>query len=233
MAQDRPRRGRQTELPLAADTPRPRDEAYARFKAQLLRGEIRPGQMVSLRELVERLGTPLAAVREALSRLEGERLVRVYAQRGIQVAPIDMAFMREAFQLRRLLECEGVRALVDLGEPDALEGLAQRFNALRRAATEGLSAVVRAEAASADRALHEAIIGALNSATISDLYTQISEKLQLVRSAAAFPPGGMVLAATEEHLAIIAALQRRDHQGASAALAAHLDAAMRRQMGMR
>jgi DNA-binding GntR family transcriptional regulator len=189
--------------------------------------------MVSLRELVVRLGTPLAALREALSRLEGERLVRVYAQRGIQVAPVDMAFMREAFQLRRILECEGVRALVDLGEPDTLDDLARRFDALRAAASEGLTAAVRAEAVAADRALHDAIIGALNSATIHDLYTQIRERLQLVRSAAGLPPGGMILAATEEHLAILVTLQRRDHLGARAALGAHLDAAMRRQIGMR
>jgi hypothetical protein len=49
---------------------------------------------------------------------------------------------------------------------------------------------------------------------VRDLYAQIRERMDLVGAVAAMPPGGMILAAT-------------------AALPAHLHAAMRRKMGMR
>jgi DNA-binding GntR family transcriptional regulator len=212
---------------------RPRERAYERFKHQLLGGQIRPGDMVSLRELVRRLDMPLAAVREALNRLEGEGLVQVFPKRGIQVSPVDMVFMREAFQLRLILEREGLRALIETCAEATLAALEARFLGLRKAAAKGLDPSVSAEAVAANRALHDTIINALNSAMITDLYTRVQERLLLVRAATGLPPGGMVGSATDEHMAILGALRRRDRDAATRALETHLDAAMRRLMGIR
>ena len=218
--------------PRAAAEGRPREQAYDRLKRRLMAGEILPGEMVSLRDLVKRLDLPLAAVREALSRLEGEGLVRVFPKRGIQVCPVDMSFMREAFQLRLILEREGVAVLAAAAEQPALPELERRLRRLREAAAAAVTPAVQAEAISVDRALHDAIIGALESGMITALYGQVRDRLLLVRAATRLPLGGMVLAATEEHLDIVGALLRRDQAAAGLALTRHLDAAMRRQIGI-
>jgi DNA-binding GntR family transcriptional regulator len=215
------------------DGTRPREKAYDRFKRQLLSGALQPGEMVSLRELVRRLDLPLAAVREALSRLEGEGLVRVFAQRGIQVCSVDVTFMREAFQLRMILELEGIRALAEHGEDAPLAALEQRFLALRAQLGAPLPPEAVAEAISLDLALHDRIIAALANAMVTTLYGQVRDRLMMVRRATLLPPGGLVHDTTEEHLLILAALRRRDAEDAALALRVHLAQSMRRQMGIR
>mgnify|MGYP003488173888 CR=1 FL=1 len=45
--------------------------------------------------------------------VECERLLRVHPQRGIQVMEVDLDFVREAYQLRLMIELEGARRLLE------------------------------------------------------------------------------------------------------------------------
>ena len=63
-----------------------RAQAYESFQQQIVDANIRPGQFVSQRELMQLLGMPLGAVRELIPRLEAEGLVKTVPQRGLQVA---------------------------------------------------------------------------------------------------------------------------------------------------
>lgn len=81
-------------------------QAYDRFQQQLLAARIRPGQFVSQRELAALTGLPLGAIREVIPRLEAEGLLRTVPQRGLQIANVDVRLVRNAFQLRAILEKE-------------------------------------------------------------------------------------------------------------------------------
>ena len=81
-----------------------RTTAYSRIEALLNEGTIQPGQLVPQRELVELTGTTLGSIREAISRLEAEGLLQALPKRGLMVPSMDVAFIREAYQLRMLLE---------------------------------------------------------------------------------------------------------------------------------
>src|SRR6478672_6274550 len=85
-----------------------RERAYDAFKQHLLARDIRPGQFVSQRELVELTGLPLGAIRELVPRLEAEGLIRTVPQRGMQIAHIDLQLIRDAFQFRLFMEKEAV-----------------------------------------------------------------------------------------------------------------------------
>src|SRR6187399_164562 len=67
-----------------------REVAYDRFKVELFKRNLAPGQFVSQVELCELLDVPLGPTREALKRLEAESLVRLIPQRGIQIADIGV-----------------------------------------------------------------------------------------------------------------------------------------------
>ena len=83
-----------------------KQKAYDLFKEKMHAGELTQGQFLSQRELAELLGLSLAPVREAINKLETEGVVQVLPQRGIQIVQIDANFIRNAYQLRILLERE-------------------------------------------------------------------------------------------------------------------------------
>jgi DNA-binding GntR family transcriptional regulator len=83
-----------------------RAQAYESFRQQILEANVRPGQFISQRELVQLLDMPLGAVRELIPRLEAEGLLRTVPQRGLQIAHVDLALINNAYQLRLVLERE-------------------------------------------------------------------------------------------------------------------------------
>jgi len=90
------------------EQPTLREKAYESFTRHLLARDVRPGQFVSQRRLVELTGLTLGAIRELIPRLEAEGLIKTVPQRGLQIAHIDLNLIREAFQLRVFLEKEAV-----------------------------------------------------------------------------------------------------------------------------
>lgn len=85
------------------EQPTLREKAYESFTRHLLARDVRPGQFVSQRRLVELTGLTLGAIRELIPRLEAEGLIKTVPQRGLQIAHIDLNLIREAFQLRVFL----------------------------------------------------------------------------------------------------------------------------------
>ena len=61
---------------------------------------------MSQRELAALTGLPLGAIREVIPRLEAEGLLVTIPQRGLQIANVDVKLVRNAFQLRLILERE-------------------------------------------------------------------------------------------------------------------------------
>src|SRR6185369_12224685 len=102
-----------------------REVAYERFKAQLFKRNLAPGQFVSQVELCELLDVPLGPTREALKRLEAENLVRLIPQRGIQIADIGVTLIREAFEFRTILEVAAIRRFVRSADDSTIDGLSR------------------------------------------------------------------------------------------------------------
>ncbi|HEY6132882.1 MAG TPA: GntR family transcriptional regulator, partial [Rubrivivax sp.] len=67
-----------------------RARAYESFRQQILQANIRPGQFISQRELVQLLGMPLGAVRELIPRLAAEGLLHTVPQHGLQIAHVNL-----------------------------------------------------------------------------------------------------------------------------------------------
>ena len=107
-----------------------RERAYDAFTQHLLRGDIKPGQFVSQRELVALTGHPLGAIRELIPRLEAEGLIVTVPQRGLQILPVDISLIRNAFQFRLILEREAVAAFTQNASDEAIERLETAHRAI-------------------------------------------------------------------------------------------------------
>src|SRR6187397_3280885 len=109
-----------------------REVAYDRFKAQLFKRNLVPGQFVSQGELCALLDVPLGPTREALKRLEAENLVRLIPQRGIQITDIGVTLVHEAFEFRTVIEVAAIRRFVKTADDATLEELERSTLAIQQ-----------------------------------------------------------------------------------------------------
>jgi len=80
------------------------DRAYEAIQDRLVRLDIRPGAPISEEELCASLGLSRTPVREALKRLERDRLVVTYPRRGTFATEINVTDLRHIVEVRELIE---------------------------------------------------------------------------------------------------------------------------------
>lgn len=199
-----------------------RERAYDVFTEQLLRSEIKPGQFVTQRELVALTGQPLGAIRELIPRLEAEGLIVTVPQRGLQILPLDITLIRNAFQFRLILEREAIASFTQSASDAAIARIEATHQSIVSSAQNGLTEELVAEAQQVDREFHEAVIDELNNDIISKAYRVNWIKVRLIRQSETSLDEDLVIPVMREHLAIVAAMMRRDTSAAVEAAVAHI-----------
>ncbi|HEY1328018.1 MAG TPA: GntR family transcriptional regulator [Casimicrobiaceae bacterium] len=209
-----------------------REVAYERFKTELFKRNLAPGQFVSQGQLCMLLDTPLGPTREALKRLEAESLVRLIPQRGIQIADIGVALVHEAFEFRTILELAAVRRFVASADDDAIAELERTTTAALHAFDSKRSTEPRVldAALQVDWRMHDMIVESMQNSVMMTAHRQNFDKIKMIRLHGRSPR--YLPLAMEEHLAVIQAMKRRDPDAAAAALEHHLKAAERRALGL-
>jgi DNA-binding GntR family transcriptional regulator len=91
------------------------------LRRTLIAGDLKPGERVRQEEIAERLGVSLAPVREALATLEQEGQLTYKPRRGYFVTQLDLADLREIYDLRRLVEERAARGALPQLDTDAHE----------------------------------------------------------------------------------------------------------------
>lgn len=206
---------------------------YAGFRAALLDGRLRPGATLTQAELCEILGMSLSPLRDTLTLLEADGLVTVRHRAGVTVLTPDVAFIRENFQFRSLIEREAM--------PQFVEVVADQWIADTIAAHERVRAVAgdRSQISQIEQSLrvldwdfHGAIVAAAHNHLIAETHFRLQENLKLARVLNQdFASPSKAIDAIGEHLVILDRLSRRDADGAVDALEAHFRAAVHRVFG--
>jgi DNA-binding GntR family transcriptional regulator len=181
------------------------DRVEAAIREKILAGTYPPGARLILSKLAVEHGVSFIPVREALQRLEGERLVTIEQNRGARVADISIADMRDIYETRVVLERHAVElAIPKLTEDDlgvaaaALDRMEERFAADRQA-----------EAYQAHQDFHFALYEPAGSPWTMHIIRQLwAAAERYVRLAAGVRPAPDLFVA--EHRRIFDAVQRRD-----------------------
>jgi DNA-binding GntR family transcriptional regulator len=207
-------------------------QAYERFQQQLIASRIRPGQFVSQRELAALTGLPLGAIREVIPRLEAEGLMRTVPQRGLQIANVDVKLIRNAFQLRAMIEKEAAAQFALSATGAQLDTIEAAHRDVMRRAARAITPALLTAAQAVDWGLHDAMVDALGNEIVSALYRVNSLRIRLIRLDRVILDADVLAPAMEEHLALIAALRTRDPRLAVAAVDAHITHARNRALGL-
>ena len=120
-------------------------------------GEYKSGDELSLTEVAEKLGISRTPVREAFQELEAEGLITLRMNRGAVVNTIDRKFIRDIFEMRRLLESDAVGRAAANGMET--EGLLERLYCLR----DHIAEVSRAEYEQLNQDIHTALWNAADN----------------------------------------------------------------------
>lgn len=91
-----------------------------RIRSDILAGRRKPGGKLRLEALKSEFAVSWSPIREALSRLAAEGLVKAEEQRGYRVAPVSRPQLAEVIRLRSLLESMALQASIEHGD-DAWE----------------------------------------------------------------------------------------------------------------
>jgi DNA-binding GntR family transcriptional regulator len=142
------------------------DRAYLAIRDQLILLDIRPGDPIDDDELARSLGMGRTPVREALKRLEGDRLVVSFPRRGTFATGMDIADLAHISEIRVQLEPLAARRAAERA-PRAtraeLEELASRIEDL------DVAHIGRAELMRWDLRVHRAIYHAANNPHLVDV----------------------------------------------------------------
>ena len=209
-----------------------REQAYTKFKECLFAEKLEPGQFVSQRELCEIVGVPLGPMREALKRLEAESLVRLVAQRGVQIADINLDLIKNTCELRLFLEKEAVRKFAVKAPQRRIDRHHDAFDEILRRAKQGpITNRLLQRAYDADVAFHSDVVDHLGNPMIADVHQAAMDKIRLIRLKSQMTRARIVPVMTE-HLLVTAAIRRRDAEAAAAAMETHLSMVQARAMGI-
>lgn len=80
------------------------ERAYRYLEEQIVTLKLKPGDVVSDKNIADELGISRTPVREAILRLRNEQFVESSARRGVFVLGIDLAQYRDIFETRRVLD---------------------------------------------------------------------------------------------------------------------------------
>lgn len=220
---------RRTEASEAGDGGTLSELAYRQIRRDILGGVFAPGEALRLETLKSRYGLSFSPLREALNRLQSERLVVSLALRGFSVAPYSVSEMRDAVETRILIESEALRLSIRRGTDEwegrivaAAHALSLKLNRLKLQPSP-LSPEESEVIEASHHEFHSALIAACNSprliALAEELYaeTERYRRPALASANGRNPPRDLVA----EHREIMVAALNRDAPLACDLLAAH------------
>lgn len=200
----------------ATDPARGASGVYDAVRAEIASGRLAPGSSLVETALAARFGVSRTPVREALRRLEQDRLVE-RAERGLRVRTADPQEVLELYEARILLEAAVARGAAErrrAGDVAILEGL------LEADRSDGVTDPV--ERARRNAVFHETLWRAAGNVVLVDLLQRLG--LHLLRhpeTTLAWP--GRWEQSLDEHARLVDAVRGRDADAAAAAAAEHFE----------
>lgn len=204
------------------------EQAYRSLRRDIVCGELRPDAPLRLETLRKRYGSSFSPIREALSRLQSEKLVVSQALRGFRVAPLSAAEMWDAVEVRILVDGDALKRSIAHGGDEWESRVVASFHSLthvaqKMAARHDEAPQARDALEQRHRDFHHALISACGSRWLVEFSSQLY--LQTERYRRPNLPGvaswGASRDVAQEHREIMEAAFARDAARALALLETH------------
>src|SRR5471032_1674276 len=196
------------------------------LRQAIMSGRFAPGARLIERELCETLGVSRTSVREALRRLEAEKLVRSVPHKGPVVAIMSKQEATELYAIRGLLEGFATGEFARIADDEAIAQFGEKAKLLRaQALANDQAGVLKAKTE-----LYDLLLDKCGNALAKEILTSLYSRVNLLRATSLMHPDRLP-SSLREIDKLFKALKARDAEGASAAARLHVanaeEAAMR------
>lgn len=194
-----------------------RRQIYHMLKEQILDQTLPAGTRIMEDEIAEEFGVSRTPVREAVSQLEMEGLVRVKPRRGVFVTKISPKTLYGVLQVREALEALAVTIVAEDSQESQIRLLDRLNDKYAQCYVEGRFE----DCIKIDRQFHEEIGKITGNEKLIDFLEDISNVVQMTRMMNCRRPENIELTIIE-HKEIVEALRNKEPLGAETALRKHL-----------
>ena len=191
---------------------------YNQIKNLILSNEVMPGQKLHHQHLSERLGVSRTPVREALTRLVQEGYVSFLPNRGFTCKEIRMQEAEELYDLREAMEALAVEKATARLTHAALEQLRRKMDCYGEDVHKRFSR----ERLVYDQDVHLEIAQLAGNETLKNSLRHVFERIVLKRRTDGLYDPARGVAAHQEHLKLLEAMERRDVEQAVRVIRAHI-----------
>lgn len=163
-----------------------REQTIDALRQAILNFQLKPGQRLVERELIERLGVSRTTLREALRQLAAEGLVSVVPQKGARVFSPSYEEAADLYEVRAALESIIVARFVERASDEqisALQKTVAEYRAVCAETTDILSLLAAKET------FYEVLIAGARSSALQQLLGGIKARVQALRATSLSRPG--------------------------------------------
>lgn len=192
------------------------DKVYNELRTAIVLGEMAPGAVLNEGELLQKFGVSTSPLREALTRLRQDGLIKVIPRKGHVVTEITLTDFHDIIQMRLVLES----AAAELAAPRVTDAHIRELNRLSCVTLAIGDKASYREFMRANQAFHELIATIGGNQRLARAVTQNFEEVQRLL----FSGLDLDLSPTDEHdhREIIAALAKRDAEASRQAVIEHI-----------
>lgn len=197
-------------------TPTKKIQVYERIRRAIIRGELKPGEVLNEAEVAARFDSGKTPTREALLLLTHEGMLASLPRVGYIVSKPTMQDILETFHLRIILEVEAIGLANERLSPEDLR-LLQENNWEEEKLAESTNPTDKAAASALNRDFHLALARLSGNARLAALIQQLVDDMERMLV------NDPYLADPSQHRQILAALGQRDKKLAQEALRQHIE----------
>ena len=191
------------------------------LRTNILRGQWAPGDRLQLNQLSEQFNTSSTVVREALTRLAGDRLVILKPNRGFFVPTVSLDELRDITELRCVNEQFAVSLAIERGDLNWEGELMAVHHRMEKTPSRDAENRPIIEWAAAHQAFHAQLLAACGVPVLIDLTNTLSDLTQLYNRWATSATNWSGRDLSAEHQAILDAALARDAETTSRLLSEH------------
>jgi len=187
------------------------------LREEIIRGDRKPGELLSEAELARRWSVSRSPIREAFRQLEQHDLIRWSQRRGATVASITVPGLRDIYEVREALESLSAGLAAERGSQSDLATMRELATSIENAQDEGdyMRAIML------DDELHRLMAKTTRNRMLESQAGRVLDRVIMARMMAREEPG-RTQEIVREHQAILDALGARDSAQAAQLAARHV-----------